>query len=150
MNPRATDTVLPARSPAGLVDRSGSELPETAVDPVCGMRVKTETARWKHEHGGQTHYFCNPKCLEKFKADPARYGTSPPQTAEATLVEKASTVKVSVSMGARGSGVAPAALYTCPMHPEVRNEGPGSCPDCGMGLEGSGRISLNLAGSSQN
>jgi Cu+-exporting ATPase len=54
------------------------ETEETVVDPVCGMKVRPGTARGgSHEHAGQTYYFCNPKCRERFKAEPERY-LSPP------------------------------------------------------------------------
>jgi P-type Cu+ transporter len=133
MDPRATDTGHPARSPAGLADRTGGELPETAIDPVCGMRVKTTAARWKHEDGGQTHYFCNPKCLEKFKADPARYLAPAPPAAEVTPAEKAPEGKDSISREDRGSSHGD--VFTCPMHPEIVRPEPGPCPICGMALE---------------
>jgi P-type Cu+ transporter len=88
---------------------------ETAVDPVCGMSVAIATATHKHEHGGRNWYFCSRHCLDKFAADPGRYtqGAAQPATAEA----------------------AQATIYTCPMHPEVRQIGPGACPKCGMALE---------------
>jgi Cu+-exporting ATPase len=82
-----------------------------ARDPVCGMTVDPHTAKHRHTHKGRPYYFCSARCREKFSADPARYLN--PQTA-----------------------AAPAdAIYTCPMHPEVRQPGPGSCPICGMALE---------------
>jgi Cu+-exporting ATPase len=84
------------------------------VDPVCGMEVDPEHAAGKSELGGTTYYFCSPGCKQKFDANPAAYlGEAPkPQPA------------------------APAGtIYTCPMHPEVRQEGPGTCPKCGMALE---------------
>ncbi len=85
-----------------------------ARDPVCGMRVDPATAKHRHVHAGETYYFCNPKCREKFIADPAKY-LAPMQAAAAP--------------------VPPGTIYTCPMHPEIRQEGPGSCPICGMALE---------------
>src|SRR3954470_2231675 len=90
-----------------------------AIDPVCGMTVDPATARASHVHDGQTYYFCCTHCLDKFRADPQRYlGRSPggeaPPTTEAP---------------------APGTVYTCPMHPEVRQDHPGACPKCGMGLE---------------
>jgi Cu+-exporting ATPase len=88
----------------------------TATDPVCGMAVKIEGARHVHEHGGTRYYFCNPRCREKFIADPARYlDAEAKAAAEATVPE--------------------GTLYTCPMHPEVVQVGPGTCPKCGMALE---------------
>lgn len=85
------------------------------VDPVCGMTVKPESP---HETilDGVTHRFCSAKCKAKFEADPARY-----------LAPKSSPQPVSAEELQRE--------YTCPMHPEVRQYGPGSCPKCGMALE---------------
>jgi len=93
----------------------------TAVtDPVCGMDVTPDDAAGgSAEHAGVTYSFCNPRCREQFVADPARYLDPPP-----------------AAPGAPGS--APdqdTRTYTCPMHPEVRRVGPGSCPKCGMALE---------------
>ena len=86
---------------------------DIAIDPVCGMKVKVATARHMARHEGHTHYFCNPKCLAKFEAEPERY-----------------------LKPAAGEPVMPAGtIYTCPMHPEIRQIGPGSCPICGMALE---------------
>ncbi|MBK8122210.1 MAG: YHS domain-containing protein [Dokdonella sp.] len=85
------------------------------IDPVCRMTVDPATASHHLEHAREDHYFCSARCLEKFTADPDKYlhtGT--------TLVE----VDASVD-----------AIYTCPMHPEIRQTGPGSCPICGMALE---------------
>jgi P-type Cu+ transporter len=89
--------------------------PGKAIDPVCGMTVDIATAKHTHAHGGKTWYFCSPRCREKFAADPGRY-TAPAAEAPAAA--------------------APAgAIYTCPMHPEIRQAGPGACPVCGMALE---------------
>ncbi|HEX6613445.1 MAG TPA: heavy metal translocating P-type ATPase [Rhodanobacteraceae bacterium] len=86
-----------------------------ATDPVCGMKVDPATAQYRVEHGGQTHYFCSARCREKFAADPDTY-----------LAPKSKPVEPSTEEGV---------LYTCPMHPEVRQVGPGTCPICGMALE---------------
>ena len=83
------------------------------VDPVCGMTVDPATAAHQTAHEGQDYFFCSAGCRTKFTADPDRYLGEAPQTAP----------------------VIPGAIYTCPMHPEVRQEGPGSCPICGMALE---------------
>jgi len=83
-----------------------------AVDPVCGMRVDPHAARHRHQHHGRTYYFCSDRCRGKFAADPAAYLA--PQAA---------------------APVPAGAIYTCPMHPEIRQPGPGSCPICGMALE---------------
>ncbi|WP_255783561.1 heavy metal translocating P-type ATPase [Marilutibacter chinensis] len=84
------------------------------VDPVCGMTVDPETSAHRHVHDGQIHHFCSARCREKFAADPQRWLSPDPAPAQQ----------------------APAGtIYTCPMHPEIRQEGPGTCPKCGMALE---------------
>ncbi|RUP11282.1 heavy metal translocating P-type ATPase [Hyphomicrobium sp.] len=85
-----------------------------AKDPVCGMTVDPHTAKHRAEHGGKTYYFCAAGCRTKFVADPARY--LEPEAAKAEPVPAGT-------------------IYTCPMHPEIRQVGPGSCPICGMALE---------------
>src|SRR6187399_879198 len=90
-------------------------VPETAIDPVCGMTVKVPGAGNTTVHGGHPYYFCSPKCVTKFSADPERYL----KPAEALPLQ---------------TPVAAGTLYTCPMHPEVRQVGPGNCPICGMAL----------------
>jgi Cu+-exporting ATPase len=90
---------------------------ETAIDPVCGMKVKVATATHTAQRSGHTHYFCSASCLQKFTAEPSRYLATTPAEAMA------------------GSPSPPGAIYTCPMHPEIRQPGPGNCPICGMALE---------------
>jgi Cu+-exporting ATPase len=88
----------------------------TAVDPVCGMSVDPATAL-AHHHGERTHYFCSERCRDKFVAEPSRYVTAEtPPPAEVPAV-------------------AAGTIWTCPMHPEIRRDGPGACPICGMALE---------------
>jgi Cu+-exporting ATPase len=96
--------------------------PATSVkDPVCAMDVVPgQAAGGSAEHGGTTYWFCNPGCRQKFLADPARYLTTAPAA-------KAGPAAVAAAADTR--------IYTCPMHPEVRKVGPGSCPKCGMALE---------------
>src|SRR5579863_9091684 len=84
-----------------------------AIDPVCGMTVETSTDL-RTDYHGTTYYFCHPSCLAKFTEAPAHY------------LEKASSTPSEADLQA---------VYTCPMHPEVRQKGPGACPFCGMGLE---------------
>ena len=86
----------------------------TAIDPVCGMTVNPATAL-KADLAGSSYYFCSAGCQTKFKAAPDQF-----------LHAKAAPAPASISGGA---------IYTCPMHPEVRQTGPGSCPKCGMALE---------------
>jgi len=85
-----------------------------AKDPVCGMSVTIAGAKHSFDHQGVTYYFCCNGCRTKFAADPAKYLA--PKPAAAKPVSKD-------------------AIYTCPMHPEIRQVGPGSCPICGMALE---------------
>jgi Cu+-exporting ATPase len=87
---------------------------DTVKDLVCGMSVNPHTAKNRHVYDGRPHYFCGNKCREKFAADPQKYLDPTARAAEP---------------------VVPGAIYTCPMHPEIRQVGPGSCPICGMALE---------------
>ncbi|WP_417461192.1 heavy metal translocating P-type ATPase [Kordiimonas sp.] len=85
----------------------------TAKDPVCGMTVDRGTASHVQKHEGDRYYFCSKKCEQKFVADPAQYlgdMPTPEPMPEGTI-------------------------YTCPMHPEIQQVGPGTCPICGMALE---------------
>jgi len=100
------------------------------TDPVCGMTVDPADASGPYAYKGKSYYFCCDGCLGKFRADPEKYA-APPAHAGA-------------EPAARGVGRPPAhaqetappgAIYTCPMHPEVRQEQPGACPKCGMALE---------------
>jgi len=84
-------------------------------DPVCGMSVDPHTAKHRAEHGGRPYYFCSAGCRTKFLADPARY--------------------LDPAAAAKAEPVAEGTVYTCPMHPEIRQVGPGACPICGMALE---------------
>ena len=93
----------------------------TAKDPVCGMTVDSATAKHRVEHAGKTYLFCCAGCMNKFSADPEHYlarskgaGRAEPQEAAAGPAD---------------------AIYTCPMHPEIEQVGPGDCPICGMALE---------------
>ncbi len=83
------------------------------VDPVCGMAVESATAEHRTEYAGQDYVFCSAGCRAKFVAAPDRYVGKKPQATPAPA----------------------GTIYTCPMHPEIRQEGPGSCPICGMALE---------------
>src|SRR5580693_2278889 len=93
------------------------------TDPVCGMQVDPAKSKGSFDYKGTTYHFCSLRCLEKFKND--REGIL------ARGVPKREPAK-----GSALTPVAPGApLYTCPMHPEVRQDHPGSCPKCGMALE---------------
>ena len=93
-----------------------------ATDPVCGMKVKRETARHSFEHRGSEYLFCCARCRERFQADP-----------ESFLKPKQSAPHAAPTP--RPSAAPAGAIYTCPMDPEVRQVGPGTCPICGMALE---------------
>ncbi len=97
--------------------RAGHDHPlvqeEPHTDPVCGMKVAASER--KHEHAGRAYYFCGTRCLDKFRADPDAYVNRE----KATPAEEA----------------AAGTIYTCPMHPEIRQDHPGTCPKCGMALE---------------
>jgi Cu+-exporting ATPase len=84
------------------------------IDPVCGMTVDPHTTPHRHSHRGHPYYFCSSGCRTKFASNPEKY-LSPQENAPADVAE--------------------GTVYTCPMHPEVRQIGPGSCPICGMALE---------------
>ncbi|HWA70711.1 MAG TPA: heavy metal translocating P-type ATPase [Polyangiaceae bacterium] len=98
--------------------------PPLVIDPVCGMKVNPGRAGGgSFEHGGRTYHFCNPKCRERFSADPEKYLSKAKPDAAPTS-------------GVAPSSVAPKAVsYVCPMDPEVRSDRPGACPKCGMALE---------------
>ena len=85
-------------------------------DPVCGMVVDPETARHRADHDGRSHVFCSAGCHDKFVANPAAYLADDPAQPVAEPARKG-------------------AIYTCPMHPEIRQPRPGNCPICGMALE---------------
>ena len=96
---------------------------QAVIDPVCGMTVNPETSAGRHEHRGKTYYFCSPHCQRRFAADPEAVLSAAPQPMGAMAHPPLAQI------GARP------VKYTCPMHPEVVRDGPGSCPICGMALE---------------
>jgi Cu+-exporting ATPase len=87
---------------------------EQTLDPVCGMTVDPHKTPHRHQHQGRNYYFCSGGCRAKFAADPGKYLKPSDQPA---------------------APVPEGTIYTCPMHPEIRQVGPGSCPICGMALE---------------
>ncbi|WP_280571129.1 YHS domain-containing protein, partial [Chromohalobacter sp. 296-RDG] len=84
------------------------------TDPVCGMTVDPHHTDHRASHAGKTWYFCSARCQQKFERDPDAYLQGDDTPAEPAP---------------------PGTIYTCPMHPEIRQEGPGDCPICGMALE---------------
>ena len=94
------------------------------VDPVCGMTVTPERAAGSTTHEGTTYYFCGKSCLQRFTANPQAYTSdNTPEPASAPAPAGAA------------SATAAAAQWTCPMHPQILRDRPGSCPICGMSLE---------------
>src|SRR5258705_7570922 len=85
--------------------------PNQVRDPVCGMMVDPSTSKFQAVEGSQTFYFCSGGCQSKFLANPSAYIKQAPRPAVAGVI------------------------YTCPMHPQIRQTGPGNCPICGMTLE---------------
>ena len=90
------------------------EAADGVIDPVCGMTVDPHTTPHRHPHHGHTYHFCSAGCRTKFAADPEKY------------LDKSQRPADALPQGT---------IYTCPMHPEIRQIGPGSCPICGMALE---------------
>ena len=85
-----------------------------AIDPVCGMAVEIKTAKHIAAHKSHNYYFCGAGCKTKFIANPTKYLHVNSKEAEPVVA---------------------GAIYTCPMHPQIQQVGPGSCPICGMALE---------------
>src|SRR5919112_1117403 len=101
---------------AGHAHREAASAEHRVKDPVCGMSVDPHNAKHRAEHNGHPFYFCSAGCRTKFLADPGRYLDPAAAAAKAEPVPEGT-------------------IYTCPMHPEIRQVGPGSCPICGMALE---------------
>lgn len=110
--PSGNSRTAPALSSTGVGDDAVSL--SSALDPVCGMKVNPATTAHHATHDGVHYHFCSSGCLSKFSADPAKYVVGAPRTEVIA---------------------APGAIWTCPMHPEIRQQGPGTCPICGMALE---------------
>jgi Cu+-exporting ATPase len=127
-----------SRSPANSARGSS----RTELDPVCGMRVDPDTAPGGAlVHVGVEYAFCSRHCRAAFEADPARYsggqGSSPaifsmPMPVASSMGMEGGKTEKAPNTGAPRS---PGRLHVCPMHPEIEQEGPGTCPLCGMALE---------------
>ncbi|HEV2494023.1 MAG TPA: heavy metal translocating P-type ATPase [Terriglobia bacterium] len=116
-------------APHAETDDPAAEARPTVRDPVCGMIVDPRTAAGQFDYQGITYYFCNPSCLERFRATPAKYLAVPAGASAAGTAMMAHARDVHEASPARGE------VYTCPMDPEVKQTGPGACPKCGMALE---------------
>ncbi|MGZ5122570.1 MAG: heavy metal translocating P-type ATPase [Burkholderiales bacterium] len=121
---------------------------ESAVetkDPVCGMNVDPASSAGSAEYNGVTYHFCSSHCLTQFKADPKKYALAIQSTATSLphgdhAAHARPKPHVEPGKSTRSHPIAPATakpgqtLYTCPMHPEIVRDAPGSCPICGMAL----------------
>ena len=100
---------------SGHEGQAGGVDTATTIDPVCGMTVDPKTTPHHAEYKGETYHFCGAGCRAKFVADPLKYLDPTAKAADEPMPE--------------------GTIFTCPMHPEIRQIGPGSCPICGMALE---------------
>jgi heavy metal translocating P-type ATPase len=120
---------------SGHTEQHASRTTHEVTDPVCGMSVDPGTAEHQLLHDGETVYFCSGHCQAKFAADPGRYATTPAHAPQHDGQDHGGHDHA----GQGGAGVladeADVVEYTCPMHPEIRQPGPGACPICGMALE---------------
>ncbi|HMK49825.1 MAG TPA: heavy metal translocating P-type ATPase [Thermodesulfovibrionales bacterium] len=118
--PSANPFMMIRPKPAAV---SGGGQDSKAVDPVCGMTVDPGSSKYRFEYEGKTYYFCCSHCLEKFRKDPQKYTKQ-----QAGFEEMPSMPAPVLNLGGCTG-------YTCPMHPEVKQDTSGSCPQCGMALE---------------
>lgn len=107
------------------IKREREQLKAQSIDPVCGMAAGPESAGGVYDYKGKTYYFCSPHCRQRFQADPERF---------LNKSSKAATPSIEIKRVPTPAALA-AQTYTCPMHPEVRQDKQGSCPKCGMALE---------------
>ena len=116
-------------APSGPAKAAANKAATHVEDPVCGMNVDPQSAKYKTDHAGQTYYFCCAGCVEKFRTDPQKY-------LKAGREEHSAHGAAVVSIAApKSGGQVDQRYYVCPMDPEVRKLGPGACPKCGMALE---------------
>src|SRR5262249_1938129 len=108
-------------------------------DPACGMTVDATKAAGQVEHEGKMYYFCAPGCAKKFSANPGHYlqpaATAIFSTSPFSIHQPTTAPAVAAPAPANSAKTGSKIRYTCPMHPEVVQYGPGSCPKCGMALE---------------
>jgi Cu+-exporting ATPase len=108
-----------------MTNPKGARIEETmerATDPVCGMKVAVGKATRSSSYDGQTYCFCSQKCLDKFAREPAKYSRKAEASTQSATLTASESRLTDVD-------------YTCPMHPEIVRNAPGSCPICGMALE---------------
>ena len=102
------------KTDAHAVGQQSPDHASQATDPVCGMTVAVTPVPYHATHDGSKFFFCSPQCLKKFRANPSQYVNPPNAGVTQALAD---------------------VIYTCPMHPQIRQVGPGHCPICGMTLE---------------
>src|SRR4029078_12870990 len=98
----------------GASDASEGDVVRAVKDPVCGMGIDPRASAPRYEYNKRAYSFCSPGCLNKFSTDPRKYLAAAPEQI---------------------LPVASGTIYTCPMHSQIRQVGPGFCPICGMALE---------------
>ena len=101
-------------------------VPSTTRDPVCGMTVNPATAKYRAQYAAETYFFCSEGCWKKFTASPQTY---------VAANAAGSHTHHNHTLSAKSAPAASDVIYTCPMHPQIRQKGPGHCPICGMALE---------------
>ena len=121
--PAACGIQIAAAAKPGLASLPILDSAPKAKDPVCGMMVDPQKAAGKVEHTGKTYFFCSPRCKERFEKEPEKFLAAP------------GTAGMEHAQAATPEASAQNIRYTCPMHPEIVQIGPGSCPICGMALE---------------
>jgi Cu+-exporting ATPase len=119
---------------------SEKHAPAAAIDPVCGMKVDPATAPFKATHEGRDYVFCCASCQAKFQANPEKILSAPPKPMGSGMVPLGMVRGITPAqtpgpVRPSGAGKADSRIYVCPMCAEVRQEGPGPCPKCGMALE---------------
>jgi Cu+-exporting ATPase len=131
---------MPEQLPMPDPQNTGLPIPASAPrvkDPVCGMMVDPQKSAGKALHADETYYFCSKRCAERFEKEPEKFLAAPgPSGMEPALHARTSRQLAHASPSS--DAISPAkkdARYTCPMHPEIIQLGPGSCPICGMALE---------------
>lgn len=112
-DPHFTDTVNKQPKNAPCCHEKPTDSP--VVDPVCGMQVNPTDAAYTSHYAGKDYYFCSAQCKHQFEKDPQRYLSSQHPMEPVEMPD--------------------GGYYTCPMHPEIKQKGPGACPKCGMALE---------------
>ncbi|MDD2945119.1 MAG: heavy metal translocating P-type ATPase [Acinetobacter sp.] len=110
-------------------DHMAQATTDVLKDPVCGMTV-TEESKYHEEFKGKTYFFCSDKCQSKFHSNPVQYIAKP-----ATMIAGAHAQHHQTVQPVNAASTTGTTIYTCPMHPEIRQDHPGNCPKCGMTLE---------------